>query len=214
MNVTIVGTGKMARAIGARLLVGANGVTFLSRERDRGEALAGEVAAGAGAGAGAAGGAVGDPLAAEVIVLAVPYQAAGPVVERYADQLDGRVVVDITNPLNEDYSGLVETPAGSGAQEIAAAAHPGARVVKAYNTTFARTVADGQVAGQPLDVFVAGDDAGARDTVAQLVEAGGSRAVDAGPLARARELEALAFLHIALQGSLETGFQSAIKIVA
>ncbi|MDP8943243.1 MAG: hypothetical protein M3N16_03885 [Actinomycetota bacterium] len=147
-------------------------------------------------------------------MLAVPYGAARPLVERYAGELEGRVVVDITNPLNDDYSGLVETPAGSGAPEIAAAAPDAARVVKAFNTTFARTVADGQVAGQPLDVFVAGDDAEAKAAVTQFVEAGGSRAIDAGPLARARDLEALGFVHIGLQGALGTGFGSAIKIVA
>jgi predicted dinucleotide-binding enzyme len=103
---------------------------------------------------------------------------------------------------------------GSGAQEIAAAAPDGARVVKAFNTTFAGTLVEGRVAGQPLDVFIAGDDAEAKATVARLAESGGLRPVDAGPLARARELEALGYLHMTVQQSLDTGFASAVKVIA
>jgi predicted dinucleotide-binding enzyme len=73
---------------------------------------------------------------------------------------------------------------------------------------------EGHVSGQPLDVFLAGDDEDAKATVRQLVEGGGLRAVDAGPLARARELEALGYLHMALQQPLDTGFGSAVKVIA
>ena len=134
-------------------------------------------------------------------------------VSRYGDQLSGKVVVDITDPLNATYDGLVSTPAGSAAQEIAAAA-PGARVVKAFNTTFAGPLVSGEVAGQPLDVLIAGDDAAAKATVRELAQGGGLRAIDAGPLARSRELEAIGFEHISLQGSLGTGFASSIKILS
>ncbi len=85
--------------------------------------------------------------------------------------------------------------------------------MKAFNTTFAGTLADGNVAGQPLDVFLAGDDDGAKATVRRLVEDGGMRAVDVGPLARARELEALGYLHMAVQPALGTAFGSAVTIV-
>ena len=90
---------------------------------------------------------------------------------------------------------------------------PGTRVVKAFNTTFARTLVDGTVAGQPLDVFIASDDAAAKATISQLVEAGGLRAIDAGPLSRARQLEGMGFLGIALQGPLGTQFMSAWKLL-
>jgi predicted dinucleotide-binding enzyme len=87
-------------------------------------------------------------------------------------------------------------------------------VVKAFNTTFAGTLIDGQVAGQPLDVFLAGDDEEAKASVSKLVEDGGLRPIDAGPLRRARELEAAGLLHMSVQGTLGTGFGSALKIVA
>jgi predicted dinucleotide-binding enzyme len=87
------------------------------------------------------------------------------------------------------------------AGELAAALPAGARVVKAFNTTFSGTLVEGQVAGQPLDVFLAGDDEGLR-------------AIDTGPLERARQLEGLGFLHITLQQLLGTGFGSAVKILA
>ena len=89
----------------------------------------------------------------------------------------------------------------------------GARVVKAFNTTFARTLVAGMVAGQPLDVFIAGDDAQAKATISQLVEAGGLRAIDTGPLSRARQLEGIGLLGITLQGPLGTHFMSAWKLL-
>ena len=126
--------------------------------------------------------------------------------------LAGAVVVDITNPLDFSTFTPLQLDAGSAAQEVAAAV-PDAKVVKAFNTTFAGTLVEGAVSGQPLDVFIAGDDDGAKATVTQLVEDGGMRAVDAGPLARAHELEALGYLHMALQEPLGTGFASAVKVV-
>jgi 8-hydroxy-5-deazaflavin:NADPH oxidoreductase len=85
--------------------------------------------------------------------------------------------------------------------------------VKAFNTTFAPTLVAGQVAGQPLDVFLAGDDEGAKRTVAALVRAGGLNAIDAGALERARQLEGLGLLGITLQGPLGTQFGTAWKLV-
>jgi len=90
---------------------------------------------------------------------------------------------------------------------------PGARVVKAFNTTFAGTLSSGEVSGHQLDVLLASDDADAKSTVASLVESSGLRAVDAGPLRRARQLEALGYLHMAVQDGLGTGYGSAVKIV-
>jgi hypothetical protein len=212
MDITIIGTGNMARGIASRALAGGNGVTLLGHHgAAEAESLAGDLRSGAAAAVTTGG--VGDPIATETVVLAVPYAAAGDVVAHYGDQLSGKVVVDITNPLNATYDGLVSTPAGSAAQEIAAAA-PGARVVKAFNTTFAGPLVSGEVAGQPLDVLIAGDDGAAKETVQELARGGGLRPIDAGPLARSRELEAIGFEHISLQGSLGTGFASSIKILA
>jgi 8-hydroxy-5-deazaflavin:NADPH oxidoreductase len=208
MEITIIGTGNMARGIGSRAVAGGHNVTLLGTERAKAEELAGELDGSVKAGT------VGDPIAGDVVVLAVWYPVSREVVERYGDQLDGKVVVDITNPLDTDAFEPIVPEAGSGAQEVAGAA-PNAKVVKAFNTTFAGTLAGGgKVAGQALDVFLASDDEDAKRTVAQLVEDGGLRAVDAGPLRRARELEAIGYLHMGVQEPLGTGFASALKIVS
>jgi predicted dinucleotide-binding enzyme len=209
MNVTIIGTGNMARGIGRRLLAGGHDVTVAGKEVDDAEAVVRDLGAEGSAKATSSGERISD----DVVVLAVYFPDAKSVAEQQRDELSGKVLVDITNPVNETYDGLVTPPDGSAAQELAAAA-PGARVVKAFNTTFARTLSEGDVAGQPLDVFLAADDAEAKATVARLIEDGGLRAVDAGPLKRARELEAAGLLHMTVQESLGTGFGSALKVVA
>jgi predicted dinucleotide-binding enzyme len=204
MQITIVGTGNMARGIGARALAGGHDVTFVGTDPEKAKALAGELGGSAGA---------GERVEGDLVVLAVPYTAAADIVREHAGDLAGKVVVDITNPV--DLTTFEPLPVeGSGAQEIAAAAPSGARVVKAFNTTFAGTLVEGKVAGQPLDVFIAGDDEDAKATVSQLVESVGLRPVDAGPLARARELEALGYLHMTIQQPLGTGFGSAVKVIA
>ena len=152
-------------------------------------------------------------MSGDVVVLAVPYAAAADILAAHGDDLAGKVIVDITNPVDFSTFEPLTLDAGSAAQEIAAAAPEGANVVKAFNTTFASTLAEGTVAGQPLDVFLAGDDDGAKATVRQIVEDGGLRAVDVGPLVRARELEALGYLHMAVQPALGTAFGSAVAIV-
>ncbi len=210
--VTILGTGNMARGIGTRLLAAGADVTLLGTQAAKAEALAAELRGAASGGAAVKSGVVGDPIADEIIVLAVPYAAAGSLLQRYATQLGGRTVVDITNPLNATYDGLVTPPGSSAAEELAHVV-PEATLVKAFNTTFAQTLVAGQVAGQPLDVFLAGDDAAAKARLAQLVQAGGMRPIDACPLQRARQLEALGLLHITLQSTLGTGFASAVKIL-
>src|ERR687893_234638 len=95
-------------------------------------------------------------IAGGLDVLAVYYDDARAAVEHYADQLSGKVVVDITNPVNESYDALVVPADGSATQELSQLA-PDAKFVKAFNTTFANTLASGRVADQQLDVFIAGD---------------------------------------------------------
>jgi 8-hydroxy-5-deazaflavin:NADPH oxidoreductase len=130
------------------------------------------------------------------------------------DKLAGKVVVDIANPLNETFDGLATAPGTSVAEEVAASAPPGARVVKDFNTAFSGTLVEGQVAGQPLDVFIAGDDDEAKETVAQIVRDGGLRAIDVGLLEQARQLEGLGFLGITLQQPLGLNFQSTWKLIS
>ncbi len=155
----------------------------------------------------------GAAITDDVVVLAVWNYHIEQVLQQYGDQLTGKIVVDITNPVDFNTMSLVVAPGTSEAEEIAKAAPEGTKIVKAFNTTFAPTLVAGQVAGQPLDVFIAGDDAEAKATISRLVEAGGLRAIDAGPLQRARELEALGLLHMAVQGTLNTGFQTAFKLL-
>lgn len=206
MDITIVGTGNMARGIATRALAGGHSVTLLGTETAKAQALGDELSGDVRAGQ------VGDPLAGDVVVLAVWY-AAVDVLRRYRDQLDGKVVVDITNPIDVEAFEPLKLEAGSAAQEIAAKA-PRAKVVKAFNTTFASTLGEGQVAGQPLDVLIASDADDAKETVSRIVSDGGLHPIDSGPLKRARELEALGYLHMALQQPLGTGFSSAVKVLA
>jgi predicted dinucleotide-binding enzyme len=138
------------------------------------------------------------PVTGDIVVLAVPYSALSEIAAERADQLAGKVVVDITNPVDfATFDSLVVPPDSSATAELAAAL-PDAKVLKAFNTTFAATLASGTVGGQPTTVLVAGDDADAKAQLVELVNAAGLKGVDAGSLRRARELEALAFLEMTL----------------
>ena len=209
-GVTIVGAGNMSRGIGTRLLAGGPDVQILAPDADKAQSLAGELQ---GEGGSVSGAGLQEPIAGDVVVLATPYDAALEFAGAHADELAGRVVVDITNPVDWASFDRLVTPADSSAAEEIAERLGGGRVVKAFNTTFAATLVANQVAGQPLDVLLAGDDEDAKAQVAGLVEAGGMRAIDAGPLRRARQLEELGFLHMALQDGLGSGYGSAVRIV-
>src|SRR5215216_3385029 len=212
MDVTIIGTGNMARGIGSRVLAGGHRLRVVGKDRERAEAVANDLREG-GAKGDIATAVAGDPIEGDVVVLAVYYPDAREAVEQYRDQLAGKTVVDITNPVNETYDALVVPADGSATQELAQLA-PDAHFVKAFNTTFANTLTSGEVAGQPLDVLLAGDDERAKDAVATLASDGGLNPIDAGPQHRARELEALGLLHMSVQGQLGTGYASTVKILA
>jgi 8-hydroxy-5-deazaflavin:NADPH oxidoreductase len=155
----------------------------------------------------------GDPIEGHVVVLAVYYPDALGAAEQYADQLAGKVVVDISNPGNESFDGLVVPPDGSPTEELAALAG-GARWVKPFNTTFAIPLKSGTVAGDKRDVLLAGDDADAKGKVAALARDGGLNPIDVGPLKRARKLEAAGLLYMGVQNEFGSGFASALRIVA
>jgi NADPH-dependent F420 reductase len=208
MRVTIIGTGNMARGIGSRVVAGGHDLTVVGKDAEKAQAVAADVGDGGSVETAVA----GDPLEGDVVVLAVYYHDARDAVQQYGDQLAGKVVVDITNPVNETYDALVVPPDGSATQELAGLA-PDARFVKAFNTTFANTLTAGEVSGHKLDVLIAGDDDEAKAAVAELAREGGLNPIDAGGLNRARELEALGLLHIGLQGTLDTGFASAVKVI-
>jgi len=150
-------------------------------------------------GTGKMGSAIGTtPIDGDVVILAVPYPAVAGILSAYGDQLRGKVVVDISNPLNfETFDSLV-VPVGSSAAAEIAAQLPDSHVLKAFNTNFAATLAAKQVGGQPTAVLIAGDDAAAKELLGSALDAGGMSAIDAGSLARAHELEALGFLQLTL----------------
>lgn len=149
----------------------------------------------------------------DIVILASSFQANLENARKLGAELDGKTVVDISNPLNASYDGLVTPPGTSAAETIRDALSGRSKVVKAFNTTFAGTLLTGRVAGQALDVFIAGDDQSAKDRVATLVRDGEMTAVDVGALERARQLEALGLLGITLQGRLGTHFGTAWKLI-
>ena len=209
-TVTIFGSGNMARGIGIRLAATKAELQILAPQADEAAALAGELSA---AGGSAVGAGVAEPIQGDIVILAVPYDAALELAESRRDELAGKIVVDITNPVDwASFDRLVTPPDSSAAEEIAKRLS-GVPVVKAFNTTFAGTLLEGQVAGQPLDVLVAGDDPDAKSRLTDLIGGTGLRAIDAGPLRRARQLEHLGFLHMALQENLGTEYGSAVKIM-
>ena len=203
----------MGRGIGTRAVAGGHSVTFVDVNPEAAQKTAEAVKSAATNGAKVSTASLGDVQLGDVVVLAVYYGTNIELAKQLGPKLAGKVVVDIANPLNSTFDGLATAPDSSSAEELAKTIAPGAKVVKAFNTTYAGTLVAGQVAGQKLDVFIAGDDADAKAKVAQIATDGGMRAIDAGPLQRARQIEGMQFLHIILQGSLGTNWGSALKII-
>ena len=213
MNITIIGAGNMGRGIGTRAVAGGHSVTFVDANPETAEKAAADVKVSARNGAKVSAASLGDVQLGDVVVLAVWYGVNIDLAKQLGSRLAGKVVVDIANPLNSTYDGLATAPDSSSAEDLAKAIANGAKVVKAFNTTYAGTLVAGEVAGQKLDVFIAGDDADAKAKVTQIVTDGGMRAVDAGPLSRARQIEGMQLLHIVTQGTLGTNWGSALKIL-
>ena len=214
MNVTIIGAGNMGRGIGTRLVAGGHSVTFVDANPETAEKTASEVKAAASKDVKVSTASLGEAELGDVVVLAVWYGTNIEIAKKLGTKLAGKVVVDIANPLNSTFDGLATAPDTSSAEDVARAIAAGAKVVKAFNTTYAGTLIAGQVGGQPLDVFIAGDDEDAKNRVAELVKDGGMRPIDTGPLSRARQIEAMQFLHIVTQGTLGTNWVSTIKILS
>jgi len=214
MNITIFGAGNMGKGIATRAVAGGHSVTFVDANPETADKAAADVKASAGKGVKVSTASMGDVQLGDIVVLAVWYGTNIEIAKQLGSKLAGKVVVDIANPLNSTYDGLATAPDSSSAEDLARAIASGAKVVKAFNTTFAGTLVAGKVSGQPLDVFIAGDDAEAKDKVAQLVRDGGMRPIDTGPLHRARQIEAMQLLQIVLQGTLGTNWGSTIKILS
>ena len=188
-HISIIGTGNMGQAIAAVAGRGGHTVSLL-------------------------GPADLDAPLGDVVVLAVPYPAIADVLAARGANLAGKIVVDITNPLNfETFDSLTVAADGSATAEIAAAL-PDSRVLKAFNTTFAGTLAAATVGPLTTTVLIAGDDADAKTELAGIVTSGGLKAIDAGSLARARELEAIGFLQITLAAGEKISWTGGFGVAA
>jgi 8-hydroxy-5-deazaflavin:NADPH oxidoreductase len=202
MKVAIIGAGNVGKALGTSIGRAGHDVTLSAGSAESASAAAGEV------GARAATDSVSAVRDADLVLLAVPYVGAGKqVAAEIAEAARGRVVVDATNPIKPDYSGLA-TNGTSGAEEFQRRM-PGARVVKAFNTIFASNQAN---PARDIDGFVAGDDADAKQTVLGLIDAMGFTPVDVGPLSQARHLEGMAWVNIGLNSANGWSWSSAWRL--
>jgi predicted dinucleotide-binding enzyme len=190
VNIAIIGKGNVGTALGTSLTKAGRHVTYTGSD----------------------GGHLAQVAAADVVVFAVPYGAVDAIAREIAPVVAGKVVVDATNPLKADYSGLATEGGPSGA-EILATLLPGARIVKAFNTLFAGIQGNPELHGRQLDVLYATDDDAAGKAVAALAGAIGFRPVLVGPLSAARELESLAWLNIRLQLIHKGSWQSSLVLV-
>ena len=201
-TITIIGSGGMAAAIGGRAAKAGHVVEVVSRDQTKARALADKFASGSTTGT------YGKAPAGDIVILAVPYTSAAAVVADYGRALEGKIIIDITNPVSADATSLV-TPAGSsGAQEIAKAAPASAHVVKAFNTLFGPVLAK----RERLDAFIAADDQDAKARVSAFIASLGLRPLDIGGLPMAATLEAIGLMLIGLAKNGAGSFDIALNV--
>jgi len=207
MRIAIIGTGNVGKALGATFARAGNSVIYAAASPDSSRKVAKEVG-------GTAAESVREAAAeADMVVIAVPYASAGhTVASEIAPVVDGKIVIDVTNPLTPDSSRLATEGGPSGAEHFASWL-PGAHVVKAFNTLFASIQADPRSHGVEIDALFATDNADARARVGALLRSLGFRPVYVGPLARARELEAMAFMNIQLQMNAEGEWKTSYSLL-
>jgi 8-hydroxy-5-deazaflavin:NADPH oxidoreductase len=201
-TISIIGSGGMAAAIGGRAIKAGHTVEVVSRDPAKARALAEKLAAGATTGT------YGAAPAGDIVILAIPYPSVAAVVADFGEALDGKVIIDITNPVAPDLSGLVTPHGSSSAQETAKVAPAGAHVVKAFNTLFGPVLAK----GGRLDAFIAADDAEAKARVSTFLESLGLRPLDVGGLRMAQTLEALGLMMIGLAKNGAGTFDIALHV--
>jgi predicted dinucleotide-binding enzyme len=205
MRIAIIGAGNVGSGLGRAAVQAGHDVVLTAANPEKARAVAAEV------GATAAESNTAAAQGAQLVVLAVPGSEAPAVTAEIAPALAGAVVVDATNPLNATYSDLaIEGTSGAEAVQRSAGSAP---VVKAFNTVFASRYAATNENGTPLQVLLAGDDAGAKQTVAELATSLGFAPVDAGGARQARALEEIAFLNITLNATNGWPWQSAFQLV-
>ncbi|ASW01950.1 NADPH-dependent F420 reductase [Paraburkholderia aromaticivorans] len=191
-TISVIGAGGMAATIGGLAVRAGHTVEVTSRDAVKARTLVGQL------GAGATTGTFGAAPAGDIVILAVPYAAVLDVVKQYGEELAGKLLVDITNPIDADFKGFVIPEDSFGAQEIVKVAPANADVVKAFNTQFSHVLAARPGGGNPVDVFLAGGDARAKGRVSAFIESLGLRPMDTGLLPMARTLEHAALLTLRL----------------
>ena len=206
MKVAIIGAGNVGSALATSITRAGHDVLIASRDPE--DAASAAAASGARAVESAAA-AAGE---ADVIIPAVGFADIGDVATEIAGSAAGKPVVDVTNRIDFGAAGPEIDTTTSNAEELATLL-PKSFVVKAFNTLFASNQVDPIADGVQLDGYVAGDDAKAKGKVLELVRSMGLRPIDVGPLARARQLEGLAFLNMALNIVNDGSWQSGWKLV-
>jgi NADPH-dependent F420 reductase len=206
LNIAIIGTGNVGRALTTAFVRAGHSVVLASRDPEH----AGELAATTGATAASSNAEAAS--AADIVVLAIPFSGAAEIASEIADAVTGKVVVDVTNRMSVGAGGPDMDTSTSNAEELATLL-PGASIVKAFNTVFASKQDDPIADGVQLDGFVAGNDVASKHQVLDLVGSIGLNPVDVGPLARARQLEGLAFLNITVNIANGGSWQSGWKLV-
>ena len=206
MNVAIIGTGNVGRALAASFTRAGHTVTLASRDPEHAAAAA------AATGARFAKTNAEAAAAAQVVVLAIPFASIEAVAAEIREAVTGKPVVDATNRMSFGPNGPTIDNGDSNADRLAAWL-PDAHIVKAFNTLLASHQADPMADGTQLDGFVAGDDRDAKDTVLELVRSIGLNPVDVGPLVRAQQLEQIAFLNIALNATANGSWTSGWRLV-
>jgi predicted dinucleotide-binding enzyme len=203
-SISIIGSGKMSLAIATVAERAGADIQIIRRS----------TLSSSGDRPGVTYGSFGDDLTGDLVVLAVPYLAYGNVLEHYRDRLGDKVVIDIANPIDfSTYDELTVPADSSTAAQLADRLPANAAVVKAFNVNLGDTLTSGTNGTTPTTVLFAGDYAEAKIAVADLIEAAGMRAVDVGPLNRARELEAMGFLQIALAALGKTRNESGFTLL-
>lgn len=191
MDIAIIGTGNVGSGLASAFIGAGHRVYLTARTANKVESVAqatGAIVATSPAAAAAL---------ADVVILAVPFGATEALASAIRPVVNGKTIVDVTNPAKADWSGPLFSGSDSGAEHIAAWL-PEAHVVKAFNTVLASNLADPTPEGIALDGYVAADDADAKAQVLGLAAAIGLHPVDVGPLSAARLLEPLAWLNISL----------------
>jgi NADPH-dependent F420 reductase len=206
MDIAIIGAGNVGTALATSFTRAGHDVTITSRDPEHAGA------AGATSGARVATSALEAARDADVIVLAVWVDQVAEVAGEIVEAAAGKPVVDVTNRISFGAGGP-EIDTSSSSAEAVATLFPESSVVKAFNTLFASQQTDPVVDDIRLDAFIAGDDATAKASVRELARSIGLQPIDVGPLVRARQLEGLAFLNMALNIVNDGGWRSGWKLV-